>query len=233
MSTEMKSMAKRNMTGLLFVAFGTLLLLNNFNILPNFIVKVVLSWKMIFIAIGLISLAGKNYSSAIVLFLIGGFLILPDIIHIPISCMELFWPVLIIIIGFSILAQRKRFRHASKGSETLISTEYIDDYNLFGGGKRVFQNPIFKGGKITNIFGGSEIDFKGVELAEGNNFLELTCVFGGSKLFIPADWTVKNDVISILGGLNDMSKGSKVEDSGKILVITGRIVFGGAEIFRV
>ena len=232
MTNDSNSNAKRNMTGLLFVAFGALLLMNNFDMLPYLVEDLFLSWPMILIGIGLVSLAGKNYSTAIIFFLLGGFFILPKFIDIPISFNQLFWPVVIIMIGFAILAQRWKSNHNEVDTTTILS-EQIDEFNMFGGGKRIFQNQIFKGGKITNIFGGSEIDFKGVELAEGTHYLDLTCIFGGSKLFIPSDWVIKNDVISILGGFNDKSNGSKSGNSSKMLVITGKVVFGGAEIIRV
>jgi predicted membrane protein len=233
MDIESTSNAKRNMTGLLFVAFGALLLLNNFNMLPPKIEYIFLSWPMIFVAIGLISLAGKNFTSAAIFFVVGGFFILPRVINFDIRFNQLFWPVIIILVGFSILAHRWNSKKKYVIDEKILGNDQIDEFNLFGGGNRIFQGRVFKGGRITNIFGGSDIDFAGVELGEGTNVLDLTCVFGGAKLIIPSDWCIKNDVVSILGGVSEKTKGPKSENNGKTLIITGKVVFGGAEIVRV
>ncbi len=233
MDLESTSNAKRNMTGLLFVAFGALLLLNNFNMLAPKIEDVFLSWPMILIAIGLISLAGKNYTSAAIFFVIGGFFILPKVFDIDIRFNQLFWPVIIILIGFGILAHHWSSKKKYVIDEKILGNDQIDEFNLFGGGNRIFQGREFKGGRITNVFGGSDIDFSGVELGEGTNVLDLTCIFGGAKLLIPSNWCVKNDIVSILGGVSEKNKGPKTDASGKTLVITGKVVFGGAEIVRV
>ena len=90
---------------------------------------------------------------------------------------------------------------------------------------------VFDGGKITHIFGGSKIDFSRAKLAPGRHHLELTLIFGGTKLIIPEAWDVKVEVTSVFGGFSDKRiRSIVVADTDRSLVITGSSIFGGGEI---
>ena len=112
--------------------------------------------------------------------------------------------------------------------------DYIDEVNIFSGSEKRIAINNFRGGKITSIFGGSEIDLTGSTLAEGNNVVELFYMFGGSSFIIPADWTVNNKVTSILGGFSEKGNPviTNVTKDNKTLTITGFVMFGGGEIKR-
>ena len=85
--------------------------------------------------------------------------------------------------------------------------------SLFGGGKVNIVSENFKGGKLTSIFGGSEISLLNSKLAEGINVIDVFNIFGGNTLVIPADWSLRIDVVSIFGGYSD--KRSKFTDESK------------------
>ena len=38
------------------------------------------------------------------------------------------------------------------------------------------------------------------QLAPGKNYIDVFCMFGGSKFLIPADWKVRVEVTAIFGG---------------------------------
>ena len=63
--------------------------------------------------------------------------------------------------------------------------------------------------------------------------LDLTQVFGGTKLIIPPHWKVNaEDMVTIFGGLNDkrpMPVQTGATDS-KIIVLKGTCIFGGIDI---
>jgi hypothetical protein len=59
----------------------------------------------------------------------------------------------------------------------------------------------------------------------------MTTVFGGSEIIIPADWSVRSEMTSIFGGLEDNRIKRASDDSPeKILILKGTCVFGGVEI---
>jgi predicted membrane protein len=90
----------------------------------------------------------------------------------------------------------------------------------------------FKGGKITAMFGGSEIDMRGAALAPGTQVLDIFVMFGGTHILVPPDWTVRVEVFSLLGGFGDKrySNLKVIPDSEKTLVIKGFVMFGGGEV---
>ncbi|MBM3416907.1 MAG: hypothetical protein FJY20_10820 [Bacteroidetes bacterium] len=47
----------------------------------------------------------------------------------------------------------------------------------------------FKGGDIVNIFGGTEFNLSQADI-KGRVTLEVTTIFGGTKLIVPSHWEV-------------------------------------------
>ncbi len=89
--------------------------------------------------------------------------------------------------------------------------------------KKNIQIDGFKGGNITAIFGGSELNFTDSTLADGINNLEVIFIFGGTNIMIPSDWSVSIQTTSILGSMKDkrIIQQSQAFDKNKQLVITG------------
>ncbi|HPF00376.1 MAG TPA: hypothetical protein PKY63_06895, partial [Bacteroidales bacterium] len=67
-------------------------------------------------------------------------------------------------------------------------------------------------------------------LAEGDNILEISAVFGGFKLIVPAHWNVKIETSNVFGGVVDKRIVTGTVDMTRTLVVRGSAVFGGGEI---
>ena len=53
---------------------------------------------------------------------------------------------------------------------------------------------------------------------------------GGSKLTLPANWLVKTEVTSIMGGVEDKRFVDTDSDPSKVLILKGTAIMGGIEI---
>jgi predicted membrane protein len=108
----------------------------------------------------------------------------------------------------------------------------IDDVSIFGGGTKNFTTRNFSGGKLTAIFGGSDIHLENCQLAHGKNDLDLFVMFGGYTIYVPHNWNVIIDVVPIFGGFSDkrIKDPNRVYEEDKVLIIKGVILFGGGEI---
>ncbi|MCF8228325.1 MAG: cell wall-active antibiotics response protein [Bacteroidales bacterium] len=224
---------KKFVFGFIVMAAGALLLLFNFDILNDDYKHIFFSWQMLLIALGVINIfSWKDRFVGWILIAVGVFFLAPDVLHFDFNFVKLFWPALLIFIGIMIIysgRKIRRWKHREKDSN--LDSGYIDETNIFGGSKQRFTNQIFKGGKIANIFGGSEIDLSQVELQEGKSELEINCIFGGVGLVVPSDWKVTTRVSNILGGFSDKRQIiTASKDSSKELIITGTMIFGGGEI---
>lgn len=216
--------------GLIFVALAVLLIVDNFNICPIYWGRYIFTWQTLLIAIGLIILPNPgSRTTGLVLIAIGAFFLTAKFYHFPISIWKLFWPSIILLVGLSLIfSSRRSHWHPLRKGE--VNDNLIDDVSIFGGSEQKFTSKQFRGGKITNIFGGSTIDLTDANLEPGLNLIEILCIFGGSKLIIPTSWRIKVEVTSIFGGVSDKRKiPSELPEDAPELVIRGLVLFGGLE----
>ena len=232
--TKNNSNGRKLALGLIIISLGFVFLLDNLGVLPVSAKSVIISWPMLLIGIGVVNLFGRtSYFAGLIMIVIGTFFIVPHMFCFNFNFASLLWPLLLIILGVLIIFRRGRHKaHHFENNTTYVETENaIDEVNIFGGSKHNVVSQNFKGGKITSIFGGTELDFTNAKLADGVNVLDLVCIFGGASIIVPADWTVRSEVVSIMGGFSDQRKSfPPFEVSGKQLVIKGVAIFGGGEI---
>ena len=95
------------------------------------------------------------------------------------------------------------------------------------GNKTVSNSQDFKGGDITAVMGGVELDLRGASI-QSEARLNLWATWGGIVIKIPADWSVINRGTAIMGAIEDKSSGSPV--ANKRLIITGMAIMGGVDI---
>lgn len=222
----------RAIVGVVLVLVGLFLVLRNTGFFPGFIDHIIFSWPMLLVAIGLIMTLGSSEKTAgIIVMAVGGFFLLPKIFSETFYNYNMFWPSIFIIIGVIFIVSRRK-SGGPAFSKGVAGDDYIDYVHIFSGGERQIISQNFRGGKLTAIFGGTEIDLTKAALATGRNTIELACIFGGATIIVPDDWNVKIEVTPILGGFNDSRKliSGTPMDSTKQLVITGAVIFGGGEI---
>lgn len=225
----------RIIIGIVFLTLGALLFADRLDIIPFAWNKYIFTWQSLLIGIGLISLArNESRATGIVLISIGGFFLTAKIFgfHYPIR--YFFWPTVFVALGLIMIFQQGgRVRNSKMGfTRGTADMDIIDDVAIFGGSEQKITSKNFKGGKISNIFGGSTFDLSDAELAPGRNVLDMFCLFGGSKIIVPAGWRVKIEVTAIFGGYNDKRRMPPKTDEvvERELVIRGVVIFGGGEI---
>ncbi len=240
----------RILAGLLLASYGGLFLMRELGFeLP----ALLFSWPMILIGIGLYTGARHNFSKPgwIILTLIGAVFLIEKS-YPEMDFHRFFWPVLLIGAGlFMAFKPRRKYkdcknqgrhfthfknRNRNAGvemgySEQSSSEDYLEVVAIFGGTKRVVLSKEFKGGEITAVFGGSEVNLMQADI-DGRVILEVNNIFGGTKLLVPANWNVQSDIVTILGGVEDkrplLAPGSA--PTNKILVLKGACIFGGVDI---
>ncbi len=221
---------KRSILGLIFILVGSILIANKMDLIPSNISHIILSWQMLLIAIGAFNIFTKaNYRSGLILISIGAFFLIPKFVDIPFETREMFWPAIFIVIG--VLMVTVKNRHKNFGGN-MSSEHSIDMLTLFGGGNRKITSDQFVGGKVTSVFGGSEIDLTGAKLKDGECVVDFFTMFGGSEVSVPRDWEVHVDVVSIFGGFEDKRGPVDLPKDGtkQVLIIKGFSIFGGGEV---
>jgi predicted membrane protein len=222
----------RAIVGVILVLVGLFLVLRNTGFFPGFIENIIFSWPMLLITIGVVITIGSSGSktSGIIVMAVGAFFLIPHIFRETFD-VNMFWPSIFIIIGvIFIFSRRKGWNSVTTSTQT--GDDYIDYVHVFSGGERQIVSDNFRGGKVTAVFGGSEIDLTKARLAPGISELELACVFGGTTIIVPDEWNIKIEVVPVLGGFGDSRKlnPGRTVDTSKQLVIKGAVVFGGGEV---
>lgn len=233
-------------TGVFILLIGVAALMRT--TVPDF-PRWVFTWQTFLLALGLFIGLKHNFRGFtwLLLILIGGAFLLKDF-YPELSIGRFIWPVLLIIVGALIIfrpgkrcsprEQSHEKKPGSSGDSTTIFDEeeswsqddFVDSTAIFGGSKKNILSKDFKGGDIVNIFGGTELNLTQADI-KGKVELEITTIFGGTKLIVPSNWEVKSEAVTIFGGLED--KRSLQPDSqnpDKVLMLRGTVLFGGIEI---
>jgi len=226
------SASNRAIIGVILVLAGFFLVIRNTGIFPDFIDNVIFSWPMLLVVIGLVMTLGANEKTAgIIVLAVGAFFMIPLLFRETFHMYNMFWPSIFIIVGIIFIVSRRKGFH-SVSTKGVAGDDYIDYVNIFSGGERQIISQNFRGGKISAVFGGIELDLTKAALAPGVSELELACVFGGATLIVPDEWYITIEVTPILGGFSDSRKliPGRTIDTTKHLVIKGAVIFGGGEV---
>lgn len=234
--------AKNVLVGVMLVFVGGVILGERIGIIPWWIYDIIISWQMLLVGIGMISIVHKKQLIPGVIFIIvGGVFITPKIFDLAFEIRHVGLPAILITVRLIfIFNNRKTCKHKKweKGFKNRvdISDEYVNESYVFGGGNLVVNSDNFKGGKISAIFGGGKLDLSNSILSfEGVNILEVEFIFGGMEIIVPSDWNVVIETNSIFGGFSQKKNGitNYNVDYTKELRIKGTAIFGGGEIKRV
>lgn len=235
MSENKNTVDKRVILGGVLIFLGGIFLLNTMNILNFRFAHVVFSWPFVMLVIGLFVLVNteKKFLGGI-LTGIGSLFLIPRVFPSVDYDSGIVIPLLLIILGTYIILKKRSHDSSSEFSSnhSTVNKDKIDDVSIFGGGTKIISSDNFQGGSVTAIFGGSEINLINCKLAEGDNILDVLCVFGGTTIILPKEWNVVINVTSVLGGFSNKAirNPSIVIDQSRTLHIKGLAMFGGGEV---
>lgn len=232
----MRNTNSKMLAGILLIIIGIFAMSGSFFNLPFHFTHYIFSMPGLMMIIGLFILINHNDSFlGVILVGAGGFWFLSRYADFPMRhYLNEYWPILIILFGIYIIF--KRDGHTNVLKENLdtnnYNIDYIDEVSILGGGRKSINSKNFKGGKVTTILGGINIDLHESNLAEGNNSLEITAILGGIDIVVPRDWKVILNVTSIFGGFDDkrILNANHVYESNKVLIIKGTAIFGGGNL---
>lgn len=104
----------------------------------------------------------------------------------------------------------------------------LDITSIFAGVKKRVLSKQFKGGDITCVFGGAELNLMNADF-NSPIVLDVTMIFGGTKLIMPPNWELRSEVTAIFGGVDDKRpQASTVPE--KVIILSGTLMFGGIEV---
>ena len=224
------------LAGLFIIIAGILILLKQMGTeIPHWI----LSWEMILIVVGFVSLIKHSFkkTSGYVLILIGATFMLHDFMPDYINPRFL-WPVLIIFIGLTMILKslfrdnkNQPFLKDVNAESSLNDEDYIQVSAVLGGATNKVVSKNLKGISITSVLGGAEVNLTQADF-EKEATIQVTCFMGGVTMVVPSTWKVISDMTTVLGGIDDKRSPDSLDLilKPKTLYIKGTCVMGGIEL---
>lgn len=221
--------------GLFVIALGLLFLLDNLGLLDfRFSLHVL---PMLLVLFGVMKIVQTRSTQGLV---VGGALVVAGVL-LTLRSMGLLdvswrmvWPVLMIGAGVAVVLRSVNGRRhtilAGKGGMPATSGDDDAVLNLtavMGSYKRRLASADFRGGEVTAVMGGCELDLRQCGL-QGDAELNVFALCGGIQIQVPPDWTVLMYGTPLLGGFEERT--TVPPDTGKRLIIKGYAIMGGVEV---
>lgn len=139
------------------------------------------------------------------------------------------WPLVLVLVGGAVIHQAVTGRRdmAAIKQAAASSADVLDITVLLAGMERGVTSRDFRGGEISAIMGGCELDLRGADI-QGEALIQVFVAMGGITLRVPPDWTVELHGTPILGSFDEKTLAPK--DKAKRLVIRGYAVVGSVEV---
>jgi hypothetical protein len=258
----------RFVIGVCLVLAGVVLALDQLGVVQaNHILRF---WPAALIVAGLAMLQhGDRHGAlrALVLIVVGGWLLLNTLGLVSLDLWEFIWPLLLVLFGARIMLGNKRSGSnatpdppggAAPGGAGLTGAGptgspssgptpsgpggfapamrnspepgHASLFSLLSGSKRRWGQSVFRSAEATVCMGGCVLDLRDALMAEGAPaVVDVFVLMGGINIFVPVNWTVSQEVVVLLGGVQDKTR-SIPSNPAQHLLVRGTAVMGGVEI---
>lgn len=213
----------RMVIGVGIIAFGVASLLGSLDII-NFKDFFKDFWPLLVVAGGFLMLTSNPRQFIWPLFVIGwGTLLqLRELEIVDFNIWGLLWPIVIISIGLSVVFNR------SQAHKNVNKNELEDLTAILSGNVSKNHSNDYKGGEITAIMGGAELDLRKATIKK-EAVINVFAFWGGVTVTVPENWVVKSQITPIAGGVENKTNSPANNDS-PVLIISGDVIMGGVEI---
>lgn len=153
------------------------------------------------------------------------------------------WPVILIVVGVGLLFSRSRGEwrwHAPAIPGSPLSPPEptpeaaagarVEGLAVLSGFKRRVTDQNFAGGRLTSVFGGSQVDLLQADIAGDTAVIEVDAVFGGIEIRVPYTWIIDLRGQGIFGGFSDETHQAVPAQGAKRLIVHGTAMFGGVVV---
>lgn len=214
--------------GLTVMAVGVLLTLDNLGI-GHWESYVRRFWPVALIAVGALKIRQSRDGSGgafggFLFALAGTWLLLEHTALVRIRFVDV-WPLLVVFFGVYLVWQGVA---GPRRRQLVDANATVSAMAILGGVTHGNNSRAFKGGDLTAVMGGCEIDLRQASI-DGEATIDVFAVWGGIEIRVPEDWTVVSRVASVMAGFSDSTRPTQAA-LGKRLVIRGMILMAGVDV---
>ncbi len=245
-------------TGVVLIALGALFTLSSFGVI--YAGSLIDYWPLVLVVPGFVSFVWPRKHAdrfwGVILMAVGGLLLLRNLDLVWFRFRHV-WPVVLLALGVFLIWRALEARRSPGGGSgnaigqrahdgviagldasrelrepAALGGDRLDEFAIFGGGDRMLRSRSFRGGNVTAIMGGFDIDLRDAEIEGAEARIEVFVIMGGVDLKVPESWTVVMDVTPFMGGAdyNPRNRRAHAEGPQKVLTVSGFVFMGGVEV---
>ncbi len=230
--------------GVFVIAVGLLFTLDNLGLIRA--ETYLHFWPVALIALGLLKLwqardATSGTLGGFVFTIAGLWLLLEETAVIRIDIWDM-WPLVLVLVGTYMVWQGATGRRCrsprvdalprtdtgARRRSTADAHDTVNAIAILGGVEYSNNSPAFRGGSLTAIMGGCELDLRHAAVEE-DAFLDVFAMWGGIEIRVPEEWTVVSQVLPLLGGAVNKTR-ALPSAVPRRLIVRGIAIMGGIEI---
>lgn len=187
-------------------------------------------WPLLFVVIGwtkwVQARSNPARMAAALWMVVGVWLILYNVGLVPYAFWDL-WPVLLILIGVWVIWQT--LERSERRQSDLDPASTVAAVAIWSGADRKSSTSDFRGGELTAIMGGCEVDLTQARIASGEAVLDVFAFWGGIEIRVPPDWKVVSQVSAFMGAYEESAQPAP-PDSTQRLILRGLAIMGAVEV---
>jgi hypothetical protein len=224
-TTQILPRKERMALGIVFIAVGVLAALDYSGV--PLLHGLTRWWALLLIGVGIIKLRQPleqgQRGLGVALLLVGGFAQVQALIV---------WtaegPIWLVLIGGFLV-----WRGLEPRPEMALASDdgLVSDLAVLGGIKRALSSAAFRGGYLTAVLGGIELDLRSSKMATSPTTVDVFALWGGIELKVPSEWVVDVQGIPIMGGFENKASGPAGIEAPR-LVVRGHAIMGGVTVGR-
>lgn len=223
--------------GLIIVVVGVLLTLDNLEVLDAR--EYLRYWPALLMVYGIVKMLqpdsrGSRYWGLILTFV--GAALLVDKLYILDFRLWDFWPLLLVALGAMMILKTKTRPAEGHGrttnmpdAPTIDTNSVVNASAILGGSRRNVHTNDFRGGELTAVMGGCDIDLRNASITTNPAVIDVFAFWGGIAIKVPQTWSVSFEGTPVLGGYDDKTFRQGGEGQQR-LIIRGTVVMGGVEV---
>ena len=246
-------------SGIVLIIIGVIILLNALGAIAPFDVNLGFPFVMIAIAVVVGLRSNFRNSAWVFLLLIGVAHAIPEF-HIGRMESDEFGAAIGLILLGAYVMRRRRWQQSvvdtftpwvAPASEDIGATEMtsgasyasasgthssdapftINTFALFAGRKEIITSKNFRGGRVSSVFGGTQLNLMNADSPAERIVIDVTAALGGVEIIVPSHWELVNEVDAIFGGVSDSRTiRTTPTETSRTLILRGLCLMGGVDV---
>jgi predicted membrane protein len=216
----------RLIVGIFIVLIGVVFLLEEFMGIDA--QQILAYWPVGLIILGLLGLIqGTSKVGAVVALIVGVWALAWNLGYVSVEIWQ-FWPLAIVAVGLSLVKRALTGQKPPAAGAVGEPNDRVNAFAIMGGVVRTNNSSAFRGGEMSAIMGGCELDLTQAQLADGEAVIDVFALWGGIEIRIPDTWGVSGQVQPIMGAFEDKTRPPR--DAKTRLIVRGVVIMGGVEV---